>query len=371
VNYFIEVVDRWSNKILEILQRFPLASLSSFLVTILSIIFIEANISSPTDFILISNKIALVATLGIFLFPALHLLSKKIWFKLVGIGLLVLYFYFLPLNVLDSVVMVRHGLLLLALLFMLFWAPFMDINISNKNIWEWTQNILLILLVTVILSITSYLIFFVTMHSIESLFGFALDTHHYLQFAILIVGLFSVNYFLGHLPKYIMLLQINKYEEIGLVFTKFVLTPVFFIYFLLMFTYIIKIIFTKTWLVVNVDMMAVGYATVAIATYMYWTPLWDEANKLFRKFIWGSTLLLSIVLGFSIWLRLNNNNIEEYYLLGLFTSWLAIISLYFIFFKKASYKWLFFSISLLIVISQSEPLINLSVNLFDEVSKIS
>ena len=371
MNFFLEVVDRWSNKILQVLQRFPLASLSSFVVTILLLIIIEANGASNTNFILTINKVALVATLGIFLFPALHLLSKKLWFKLIGIGLLALYYYLLPLNVLDSVVLVRHGLLLLALGFMYFWAPFMDIHISNKNIWEWTQNILLIILVSTILSITTYLIFFVTMHSIENLFGYTLETHRYIQFAVVVVGIFAVNYFLGHMPKYIMLLQVNTYEKVGLLFTKYILTPVFLIYMALIFTYIGKIIFEEAWLSVNIDSMAVGYAIVAIATYMYWTPLWDEANKKFRKLIWGSTSLLSVALGLSIWLRLEGANIEEYYLMALFTSWLGVISLYFLFFKEASYKWLFFSISLLIVLSQSEPVINLSVDLFDKVSKMA
>ncbi len=44
------------------------------------------------------------------------------------------------------------------------------------------------------------------------------------------------------------------------------------------------------------------------------------------------------------------------------------MSVYFLFVKEASYKWLFFSISFFIVISQSEQLINVSVNLFDKVS---
>ena len=371
MNFFLEVVDRWSNKILQILQRFPLASLSSFVVTILSLILIESNNLSSNAFILISNKVALVATLGIFLFPALHFLSKRLWFKLVGIGLLVLYYYLLPVNVLESVILVRHGLLLLALSFMFFWAPFMDIHISNKNIWEWTQNILLIVLVSIILSITTYLIFFVTMHSIENLFGYTLNAHRYIQFFVIVIGIFAVNYFLGHLPKYIMLLQVNTYEKIGLVFTKYILTPSFLIYFALLFAYIGKIIFEESWARVNIDMMAAGYAIMAIATYMYWTPLWDEANRKFRRFIWGSTFLLSLILGLSIWLRLEGSNIEEYYLMALFSSWLGLISLYFLFFKEASYKWLFFSISLLIVISQSEPVINLSVDLFDKVSKMS
>ena len=368
MSFFLEIADKWSNKILDALQRFPLATLSSFIVTFLLVLIVESNNFVNSNFMLIVHKVAFVSTLGVFLFPALHLLSKRVWFKLLGLVLLALYYYFLPLNILEPTIMVRHGLLLLALSFMFFWAPFMDIRISNQNIWEWTQNILLILLADILLSITFYLIFFGTMYSVEHLFGFVLDTKHYIQVAIAIIGLFSVNYFLGHLPKYILLLQKNHYANIGAVFTKYILTPVFLIYLLLLTAYIAKIVLEKSWLTVNIDFMSIGYTVVAIATYMYWTPLWDEANRKFRTLIWGSIFVLSIILGLSIWLRLGLTGVEAYYLMILFTSWLALMSVYFLFVKEASYKWLFFSISFFIVISQSEQLINVSVNLFDKVS---
>ena len=219
MHFILEVADRWSNKILEALWRFPLASLSSFIVTFLLIIISDGNRFSQSSFMLISYKLALVTSLGIFLFPALHLLTKRVWFKLVGVGLLVLYYYLLPLNILDSTIIVRHILLILAVVFMFFWAPFMDVSISNKNIWEWTQNILLILLAMVLLSFAFYAIFFITMYALNQLFGISLATVRYVQVAIAIVGLFSVNYFLAHLPKYIMLVQTNRYENIGIVFT--------------------------------------------------------------------------------------------------------------------------------------------------------
>jgi len=53
----------------------------------------------------------------------------------------------------------------------------------------------------------------------------------------------------------------------------------------LYFAYVIKIILEKSWLQADIYEMAVGYTAVAISTYMYWTPLWDDANKKFRLFI--------------------------------------------------------------------------------------
>ena len=131
MNFFFETIDRWSYKILEVFKRFPLAIISSFMVTILLAILVEFGALITTPFILISNKLIIVLSLGIFLFPALHLLSKKIWFKLSGIGLLGLYYYSLPLNVLNSTTITHHFLLIFALCFMFLWA--MDNGICDND----------------------------------------------------------------------------------------------------------------------------------------------------------------------------------------------------------------------------------------------
>ncbi len=369
VNYFFEVIDSWSQSVLDIFKRFPLAILSSFTMTILLLILIEFGTDIETNFLLLANKLVLVLSLGIFLFPALHLLSKKIWFKLVGMLLLGVYFYYLPENILDLNIIAHHMLLIFALSFMFLWAPFMDIKISNQNIWEWTQTIILNFVVSLLLSLVLFFMFYLTMYAIEKLFQITLAQHHYTQFLIFLLGIFSVSYFLGKMPKYIMLLQKNRYEGLGLVFTKSILTPSLLIYFLLIFAYIIKVSIEGAWSRIDIDFLAIGYTFVAIGTYMHWTPLWDDANKKFRLFIWGSTLLLSMVLGFSIYTRSLASSLDVYYLMLLFSLWLGCISLYFLFIKRASYKWLFFSISLLIVISQSEQFIDVSFELYKKASQ--
>ncbi|HFU75388.1 MAG TPA: DUF4153 domain-containing protein [Arcobacter sp.] len=367
MNFFLETIDRWSYKILEIFKRFPLALFSSFVVTLLLIVFVEVGSRIQASHLLLLNKLAMVFSLGIFLFPALHLLSKKIWFKMAGIGLLLLYFYYLPENVLSSNVVVLHFLFIFALSFMFLWAPFMDIKISNQNIWEWTQTILENLLVSLILALAVFVIFFVTLYALKTLFLVDVHERHYLQFLLFLVGVFSVTYFLAKIPKFIMLVQKNKYNGMGVVFTKYILTPSFLIYFLILSLYIVKLSLQHSWGMKNIDLLALGYVFVAIGTYMHWTPLWEkEVNKKFRVFIWGSMFLLSLVLIYSIYLRAIGSSFESYYLMLLFTVWLALVSLYFLLVKEASYKWIFFSISLLIVFSQSEQLLTVSLDLYEK-----
>jgi len=367
VNFFLETIDRWSYKILEIFKRFPLAIFSSFIVTLLLILFVEVGNRIDIAQMLLLNKLAMVFSLGIFLFPALHLLSKKIWFKIAGILLLVLYYYYLPENILSSTVVVTHFLFVFALSFMFLWAPFMDVKISNQNIWEWTQTILENLLVSLLLALAVFVIFSITMYALEVLFFLDVDQRHYLQFLLFLLGMFSVTYFLSKMPKFIMLVQKNKYNSMGVVFTKYLLTPSFLIYFVILYAYIVKLFIQNSWSGENIDLMTLGYVCIAIGTYMHWTPLWEEdTNKKFRVFIWGSMFVLSMLLVYSIYVRAMESSFEAYYLISLFTAWLALVSLYFLLVKEASYKWLFFSISLLIVISQSEQLIDVSLDLYEK-----
>jgi hypothetical protein len=357
VNFFIDIFDRLSLTLLDTLKRFPLASFSAFFVALIWVLLIEIDYNQSMGMAVLANKVAFVLSLGIFLFPVLYLLNRSIFFKFLGIAFLAGYFYILPTKI-DDLTILRHILLLLALSFMFFWAPFLNTNISNKNIWEWTMKILLILLVTIILTVTLYGVFYILMFSLHELFGIEILDKRYLQFFILVLGLFSVNFFLSQMPKYICLLQLKKYTRVGEVFTKYVLTPVTLLYMLVLFSYIVKILILGIWDKVTIDWMILGFSFFSIATYMFWTPLVTKVNRNFRELIWGSLFGLSIFLAFSILVRLEQGvTFELLYLILIFDGWLMLISLYFLLIEDASYKWLFFSISFLIGISQSEYVI--------------
>jgi hypothetical protein len=357
VNFFIDIFDRLSLTLLDTLKRFPLASFSAFFVALIWVLLIEIDYNQSMGMAVLANKVAFVLSLGIFLFPVLYLLNRSIFFKFLGIAFLAGYFYISPTKI-DDLTILRHILLLLALSFMFFWAPFLNTNISNKNIWEWTMKILLILLVTIILTVTLYGVFYILMFSLHELFGIEILDKRYLQFFILVLGLFSVNFFLSQMPKYICLLQLKKYTRVGEVFTKYVLTPVTLLYMLVLFSYIVKILILGIWDKVTIDWMILGFSFFSIATYMFWTPLVAKVNRNFRELIWGSLFGLSIFLAFSILVRLEQGvTFELLYLILIFDGWLMLISLYFLLIEDASYKWLFFSISFLIGISQSEYVI--------------
>ena len=352
----LDRVDDLSLNIINSLKRFPMASLSAFLVTVILVSLIELDYNNEeSEIVTVANKIAFVASLGVVLFPALRLFWSNFLMTIIGAGLLVGYYYILPhnINISDSNLFFRHTILILATFLIFLWAPFISVKISNKNIWEWTQNLILALVATLFFSFLLYIGIVLALYSIEKLFDVHIASRRYAQLAIIIFGIYGVNLFLAHIPKYILLLQVRTYTKAEVIFTKYILTSLTIGYFIILFTYSAKILITMQWPVGVVAWISILFSVVAITTYLFWTPLWERENIKFKRTIWIAILLQTLMLGMSIWLRVEEYGItESRYFIALFGCWLLLMSLYFIFRKEASYKWLFVTLTILLIGSQ-------------------
>ncbi len=351
----LERVDDLSQNIINSLKRFPMASLSAFLVTIILISLIEIDYTNQeNEIVTIAIKVAFVASLGVVLFPALRLFWSNFFMTLLGIGLLVGYYYILPHNInMENNIIFRHTILILATFLIFLWAPFLFVKISNKNIWEWTQNLILALVATIFFSFLLYIGIVLALYSIEKLFNVHIDGKRYAQLAIIIFGIYGVNLFLAQIPKYILLLQVRTYTKAEVIFTKYILTSLTIGYCIILFTYSAKILITMQWPVGIVAWISIIFSVIAITTYLFWTPLWDKENIKFRRTIWTAILFQTFMLGMSIWIRVEEYGFtESRYFIALFGAWLVLMSIYFIFRKEASYKWLFVTLTLLLIGSQ-------------------
>jgi len=352
----LKMLDKFSEGILDTLKRFPMATLSTFIITIILVSLLEIyDLKLPTNThnILILKKIALVTSLGIFLFPALRLLFPNAIMSLIGIGILVWYYTILPPNIEEHHVIFRHTILMIAIFLMLFWTPFIAIKISNKNIWEWTQHLILSFVSSIFFSILLYIGIALALFAIEKLFNIDIASIRYAQIAIVIFGIYGVNMFLAQIPRYIILLQARTYTKAEEVFTKYILSTLTIGYFLIIFIYSLKILISMEWPSGIVAWISVIFSLIAIITYLFWTPLLKDENSKFKTAIWGAILFQTLMLGFALYLRIEEYGFtENRYFIALFGIWLFLMSLYFIFVNEASYKWLFVTLTLLLIGSQ-------------------
>jgi len=370
----LKVLDKLSKGVLDTLKRFPMATLSTFIVTIILVSLLEIyDLKLPTNThnILILKKIALVASLGIFLFPALRLLFPNIIMSFIGIAILTWYYTLLPPSIEEHNVLFRHTILMIAVFLMLFWTPFMAIKISNKNIWEWTQHLILSFVSSIFFSILLYIGIALALFSIEKLFNIDIASIRYAQIAIVIFGIYGVNMFLTQIPKYIILLQSRTYTKAEEVFTKYILSALTIGYFLIIFIYSLKILVSMEWPSGIVAWISVIFSLIAIITYLFWTPLLKDKDSKFKTAIWGAILFQTLMLGFALYLRIKEYGFtENRYFIALFGIWLLLMSLYFLLINKASYKWLFVTLTLLLIGSQFGKYSALEFSKIDQLQRV-
>lgn len=353
-----EKIDNGIETFLVTLKRFPLASFSAFLITIILLILTEYSSVNQHPNLILASKVAFVSTLGLVLFPALQLLGRSILLPILGLAGLIAYFYFLPANPEEAgqTVFIRHLLLFLGLFFMIFWAPFIGRKSDNSVFWQYALTILFGLIAAIFFSFLLYGGLAIAFYAIETLFHVQIISERYLQLFIIIFGIFGVNFFLSQIPKYPLFMETPAYTNIKRVLTKHILTPLTILYFIILFAYSAKILITFSWPESTLSWIIVAFCLVAIITFLFLTP-YLKNSTLTKRLIWLAILLQTLMLGMALWIR-----IEEYgitynrYLLALLGVWLLLISFYFILFGKwAQQKWLFFTASMLILFSQFGP----------------
>ncbi|CAA6816962.1 MAG: Unknown protein [uncultured Sulfurovum sp.] len=348
-----EKIDNRIETFLSTLKRFPLASFSALLITMIFLVLIDTNhYNSPN--VIMAYKIAFVATLGVVLFPALQLLGRSSIFSLLGLIILSIYYYCLPHNLdnANETLFIRHLLLGIALFFMIIWVPFIGRKSDNDTFWEYAQSIIFGIIIAILFSVIIYQALAIALYAIEKLFHFEVESIRYAQLALIVFGVFGVNFFLSQIPKHPLFLHVKPYSKIKRIFSKNILAPIAIIYFIILFAYTAKILINMTYPSGTLSWVIVAFSFVAIVSFLFLSP-YLKKSSLSQRFIWLAIFLQTIMLGFALWIR-----VEEYgitynrYLLAMFGLWLGVMSLYFIFFGKAQQKWLFFFASLLIVASQ-------------------
>jgi len=344
------------NTLLSTIKRFPLASLSAFLLTTILMVLVNNHYNTPNE--IIASKVAFVSTLAFVLFTALRLLSYRNIFYIVGVILIVGYYYILPANIdhASKYIFTRHILLMLAFLFMIIWSPFVGKNSDNATFWQWTQGVLFSIITAIFFGLVVWASSVGAMYAVKTLFHFDIDSVRYAQVGIFSLGLVSTLYFLSQIPKHPLFLEVRPYSKAKRTFAKLILGTIAVIYFIILYSYSAKILLTHSWPSGTVSWIIVAFTFVVIIGFLFWTPFLNKKSTLLQRFIWLAILLQTIMLGMALYMRVMEYGITyNRYLIGMYGIWLALMSIYFILFGKAQQKWLFFFASVFILVSQFGP----------------
>ena len=355
-------LDLGAEKLLFTIKRFPLATLSTLLLTLFFILIIEGDYiqfrSSP--YFNIVDKIAFTLTLGIPLFIAIRLIFTNQLWSILGVILLALYYTTLPpsldvsyLNISQHLIFIGSSILLI------FIAPFLFQSAPNSKIWAWIRELLFAIIISLLFAIVLNFGLLGMSYAFEKLFSVKLlESYYSLEriIAILTFLFFSLYYFLSQIPQKPFFIKYKESTRAELILVKYILTPIVAIYFVILYAYTIKVLLLEELPKGVISWLVLGFSALAIATYLFWTELWDEHNSRYKKLIWLAIFFQTFMLGFSIYLRIEQYGVtENRYIIAVMGGWLFITSLYFLLFKNASYRWIFISLALLGVATQVSP----------------
>ncbi len=337
-------------------KRFPLALISAFLTTSILIFLIEGKGPEYNHFSTFL-KIALTSSLGFFLFTALRLMREKNPLCLAGILSLVGYFFILPDMIHPPFIMIeRHLFLALGLFIMILWSPYYKSTADNEAFWEWMQRVIFGFVTAIFFALIIYAGIAAAFAAFHILFSIKIAGERYLELFVGVMGYFSTSYFLSQIPDISKPLTPRAYSKTKTILTKYILTPLIIVYFFILYTYTFKILFSGQYPEGKLAWIIIFFSIISVITYLFWTPFFKQLAFKERRFLSLALFLQTLMLFLSLSMRVDAYGwTHNRALVGLLGLWLFGISLYFLLNKKALYKWVFISLSLLIMIGQIGP----------------
>lgn len=331
-------------------RRFPLVLSCATLGTIVAIILVEHE--GPPEPSILFN-ILLTTILALPLMTALKLASERgrssanrAWIaQLFGAFLLVVYALTVPTDL-------PRAPLFHLFRFFTFWTgcclllsclPFRHKGQIN-GFWHFNRIIVFRIVLAGAFAIVLFSGLGLALAALDNLFGMDIPTERYFELWILTIGLFVVPFILAGVPEDLAALDaVSDYPRSLKVLGQYVLPPLVLVYFVILYAYIAKIIFTWSWPQGWVGRLILGFSATGILALFVLEPIREKMETLWIKKAsrWYYLILLPliVVLFLALWRRVSEYGLTEDRYLGLAVGvWLAVISGYFLFSHSKSIK---------------------------------
>lgn len=346
--------------------RFPFTIGIAIIGTLASLYVVDFSYSEYHDYTIWYHLI-MTCAIGIPMFISLTFFSERLEvtnsFKLLirSAGFIFLFLYFISL---PDIFLEKHyiRMIIWILLFHLLVSFSPYIGFRNQNaFWQFNKSLFLRLLLTVLYSVVIYIGISLAMLAIDQLFKVDIKEEYYFRLWIIIVGTFSVWFFLAGVPKHYRKLDHIKTYPIGIkIFTQYILIPLVILYAIILYTYFIKVIITHDWPVGWVVYLVLGYSILGIFSYLLLYPIHEEAQnkgiRFFSKIFFYSLFPLLIMLFIAIFKRINEYGLtENRFFVILLGVWLVFNALFIIITKFKLIRIIPISLAVLALLSINGP----------------
>lgn len=356
------------SKVTALVLNYPLVLLMSLATVIVIVYGIETNPNNVEEYLLL--RLGITFALGISSQFALKMLAQRIknglvW-QLTGILFLIGFFFVFPSeekNFSEVYGFIIVPTFILSHLLVAFISFTKNEN-EETNFWQYNKNLFINLFLTAVFTgvLTSGVQLAIL--AVQELFNFDFKGEIYLEtFATLsILGSTSI-FLLFNESGLEYLEKEGSYPVVLKFFTQFILIPLLIIYVVILYFYCLKI--TINWELPRgwVSYLVLAYSIVGIFALLLVHPLHKEKAKswiiLFSKIFYYTLIPLIVLLFVAIFTRvLQYGYTEARYFVLLISVWLTAVVLYFIFFKKATIKFIPISLFAFGVIALIFPYFN-------------
>jgi len=317
------------------------------------------------------TRLWMVCQLGLPLLTGLSALAEsKAWstsrhWLLQGLGTAALIGYFFVIDPgSDSFqlrTMPRYVALLITAHLLVAIAPYLNRG-PVSDFWEYNKRLFTNLVVGAAFTAILYLGLSAAVLAIDQLFDLKVEFRIYTRLFVLLAGVFNTVYFLFHFPKnYHFEGDGDGYNAAFRNLCKFILIPIVVLYFLILYAYGAKILFTWNLPHGWVASLVIGFSVAGIFTYLlnYMLPQHDDnaVAHAYRRWFWWVVLPMTVLLFVAIGRRIADYGVtEQRYLVAHTGLWLAAMCFYFLFSKTDNIKFVPISLGLFTLLSAFGPL---------------
>lgn len=267
---------------------------------------------------------------------------------------------------------IQYALWFLASVSLATFLPFLKQQvIKSVDFWFYSQRIVYAFLATFIYSAVLFIGLTIAMTSFAFLFDVALSVQPF-QLWIVVVGIFCPLFFLSRYPSMQDDSQTVYPNELKK-FSSYILAPLVALYFIILYSYTIKILVSWEWPKGIISSMILGFSILGVLTYTILYPLVvkDERLQKVAKVFFGVLLPQIAVLFWAIWVRVADYGVtENRYLLIAFGFWLLGLSLYFLLAKRKNISVIPTSLFVILLVISFGPWSMFSVSERSQISRL-
>ncbi|HYF05370.1 MAG TPA: DUF4153 domain-containing protein [Patescibacteria group bacterium] len=359
---------------LEVGRRFPVTSVLAVLGTIFGVWVAEKD----------HNAWALRILLTAILFFPVSIAVRQIekqnypqWFKIAsnvfGLLLLVVFFVFYSNgHQYFEKDIIRYIMWFGLAVASMSVAPFLKYSRAPIEYWEYNKHIVYAIVFSFAYSAVVFIGLAIALAAVNELFSLNLNPELWLQLWAIIVGLFSTTIFLSKYPTELQTSGDDFPKEIRLLGGAVGLSLVC-IYFLILYSYTLKIVISNEWPKGVISTLIVGFSTVGLITFALLYPLFLKEKKYKKIFtiLFASFIPQTFVLFYAVYIRYREYGLtENRYLLIAFGVWLCLVSVYFLVSKFKDLKVIPYSLIVALLIASVSPLSAFNLSERDQFTRL-